>query len=341
MVAIIVGLWFAPSLLHLRTMFVPYQESFSIAGSGANINYVERAVILHSFWQTSVSVTVSASSQVQNPVRIMVMDQQSYTNFLAKRSYSVIYDSGTVMMAEFNIPLQLKNAEDTIYQVVFQNPYPATTEVTNKISISYEMALLGHTIIEWLSRISIALAIVAVLQIEARRRNITFSDIPGLFKQTAKLIVNSPPTEPITSMQESTSGESAETREIGASASLQDSQEELPQLLGEYLVDANKTLGIPLLVERLETIIFNIDVNPGSIDIHVYDEAKFVELNGRNYFRLSRVGRIFESAFSTAVHSVRGLEWTPTKLGKHIIVLDNSDNGIQKRCKLDYSSSTQ
>jgi hypothetical protein len=203
------------------------------------------------------------------------------------------------------------------------------------------MALLGHTIVEWLSRISIALAIVAVLWIEARRRNLTFSDIPGLFKQTAKLIVDSSPTEPIASMQESTSGESAEAGEIGASASSQDSQEELPQLLGEYLVDANKTLGIPLIVARLETIIFNIDVNPGSIDIHVYDEAKFVELNGRNYFRLSRVGKIFESAFSTTVHSVRGLEWTPAKLGKYIIVLDNSDNSIQKRCKLDYSSSSQ
>ncbi|MCJ7770525.1 hypothetical protein MUP37_02990 [Candidatus Bathyarchaeota archaeon] len=82
-------------------------------------------------------------------------------------------------------------------------------------------------------------------------------------------------------------------------------------------------------------------MDPRTIDLYVYEGPKFVELNSKEYFKLSRVAKIFDSSFYYTVHSARGQIWTPTKPGRHVIVLDNSANAVQKRCKLDYESSRQ
>jgi hypothetical protein len=267
---------------------------------------------------------------------MMVMDLPNYSVFSSGGlNYGTLYSSGSAYLIDSGISLQLADSQITTYYLVLQNPNPRDVLVTYKASISYEMAFLGHTIIEWLSRIAMFIVVLAALWFEAWRRHITFADIPNIFRNTAKLIVESPSTEPLTSMQESPS--TTEPADKGEqSVSSQDSLEEMPTFLGEHLVDAHKALGIPLIVSGFETVCFNVDVNLGTIDLHIYEEAKFVELNGRDYYGLSRSEKALNALSSTTVHRVRGLEWTPTKAGKHVVVLDNTANAVQKRCKLDY-----
>jgi hypothetical protein len=79
--------------------------------------------------------------------------------------------------------------------------------------------------------------------------------------------------------------------------------EYLPTLLGEHLVDAHKSVSIPMIVSKLETMSFNIDVDQGNIDLHIYEEPKFVELNSKHYYGLSRSEKIFNASYSATVHA--------------------------------------
>jgi hypothetical protein len=289
--------------------------------------YVERAIVLYGSWESDVRLTVSAESESSDPVRVRVLDQHNFENFLGGLSHNAVYDSGPSVLVEFSAPLPFIGGKDTVYYLVLQNPNAQSISTTYRASLGYEMAFLGYTYVEWLSRIMMPIAIVTALWIEAKNRNVTFSGIPGLFKHTAKLIANPPPIEPPTSKKEPTS-------------SVLDSLGEIP-VFAEHIIDSWKALGLPIVVTSLEAIVFNVDVDPGTIDLYVYEEPKFVELNSKEYFKLTRVSKIFNSSFSYTVHSARGLVWTPTKPGRYVIVLDNSANAIQKRCKLDYESSGQ
>ena len=303
---------------------------------------MERAIDLGS-WQTNVKLVVHCASSTSDPINIVVMDKSNYDKFQSgDMTYIVYHSSGTFWQIDFEMSLPPTNSQDPEYYLVLQNPNPLTVLVTHKTSISYERAFMGRPLVEALSRIAMPIVVLAALWFEAWGRHITFADIPNIFRQTAKLIAESPSTEPLTSMQESTSTtESADTSKGEQPVSLQDSLEELPTFLGEHLVEAHKALGIPLIVSSPQTLCFNVDANPGTIDLHIYEEAKFVELNGRDYYGLSRSEKALNALSSTTVHRVRGLEWTPTKAGKYVVVLDNTANAVQKRCKLDYSFSRQ
>ena len=336
---LLAGLWFVPSLFHLKGQFVPYDENDMAIGLSPK-PYVERAIVLYS-WEKDVQLTVHALSESSSPIRIIVLNQQSYNNFLEGLSHNVVYDSAPAIEVEFSIPLPFINGKETFYYMLLQNPNSQSISTTYRVSLSYEMAFLGYTLVEWFSRTPMLIIVIAAVLVEAKNRHIGFSDITGQSKHTSELEVDYPKTKSSTPIQRTESVESTETGKANKSAPSQDSLEKLPAFLGEHLVDANRVLGIPLIVKRLDTLVFDVDVNPGTIDIHVYDEPKFVELNGKGYYSLSRSEKIFNASFSATVHSARGLEWTPTKPGKYIFVLDNSLNGIQKRCKLDYNSRQQ
>jgi hypothetical protein len=276
------------------------------------------------------------------------MSQESYTNFLAGLGYSSIYDSGTVWQIESNIPLQSKNGIDVAYYVVLQNPNNVMALTTFRAGISYEMAFLGSRIIELASRIPIVAIISAAILLEAKRRNFTGVGIHHTsqhFLRTATAGVSEPPSEPEYEPRSIVSNIAAQEKPIqetrsGSESTLQIiALPKMPDLLGYYLVEASKSVEIPMIVTGPETASFDIDVNEGTIDLHVFKEARFIALNEKGYSTLHRGQKIFNASYSTTVHSARGLEWTPKQPGKYFIVLDNSSNANLKRCTLDYSYS--
>ena len=125
--AILIGLWFLPSLVRARDSYTPYDEVMYI--SSGSRNYVERAINLGS-WQTNVMLEVYCASHTSDPLNTVVMTKGNYTLFQdGNPSYEVYHSSGTFWQIDYDILLPPTSEEDPEYYLVIQNPNPRTITV--------------------------------------------------------------------------------------------------------------------------------------------------------------------------------------------------------------------
>ncbi|MCJ7634972.1 hypothetical protein MUP77_21605 [Candidatus Bathyarchaeota archaeon] len=170
LIVIIAGLWFLPSLIHLRQEFVTYDETIDIAWAGSSKDYVERGFVIYGSWETDVRITGSYIVQNALSARIYVMDSQNYVSWQYGIGYRAIYVSDVRTAQDFSIPIPSGNGQESIWYLVFQNPNNQGIYVINRAGVNYERAFLGHSYVEWVSRIGIVIVLFAAVWVIVSKR---------------------------------------------------------------------------------------------------------------------------------------------------------------------------
>jgi hypothetical protein len=94
LIIIIVGLWFLPSLIHLRQELVTYNETIDIAPVDSLKDYVERGFVIYGSWETDVRITGNYIVRDAFSARIYVLDSLNYDKFQYGLAYQPLYAYG-------------------------------------------------------------------------------------------------------------------------------------------------------------------------------------------------------------------------------------------------------
>jgi hypothetical protein len=159
LVIIIAGLWFLPSFVHLRQEFITYNETIDIAQARSLKDYVERGFIIYGSWETDVRITGSYIVRDAFSARIYVLDSLNYNYFQYGLAYHALYVSDFKTAQDFNIPIPPGDGQETMWYLVFQNPNSQLIYVTCRMGVNYERTILGHSYVEWISRIGIVIVL--------------------------------------------------------------------------------------------------------------------------------------------------------------------------------------
>ncbi len=325
---IIVGLWFLPSLINLREEVVNYDETLAIQATGKN--YVERGFIVYGPWETDVRLTGSFSVNNLLPALMYGLDSQNYNYWKDGMVSSPIYFSGATTAQEFNIPIPSRDGQETTWYLVFQNPNSQSIVVTYRVAINFERAFLGHSYVEWVSRIGIVIALIyAVWAMVSKRYEIhrarTIQRYPrqnGSIHEKKGDDNKKSPKELIQPPQYSQS-DSMPTVEV------------MLRFVDYLDIDGGKYVSKLLEINETGKVTFELDVDESeTIDFYIFDEETFSNWDTGNYASLSSSRKTFYACVSANNVSHQVIGWTPPRIGNYKLVLDNSSSLTNKRCRI-------
>lgn len=326
LVIIIAGLWFLPSLIHLRAEYVNYDETLAIQAMGKN--YVERGFIVYGPWETDVRIKGSFSVRNLLSARIYGLDSQNYNYWKEGLAFSAIYFSGVTADQDFNIPIPSGDGQETTWYLVFENPDIQSIDVGYWASISFERALLGHSYVEWVSRIGIAILLFAVVWATVSKRNeippplqrfprqhgSTREKIGENNKSSPKELIHSPPSSLSNGMP---------------------MVEAMLRFVDYVDIDGGKYVSKLLEINDTGKVTFDLDVDESeTIDFYIFDEETFSSWDMEDYASLSSSRKTFYACVSANNASHQVIGWTPPRIGNYKIVLDNSSSSTNKRCRI-------
>ncbi|MCJ7633313.1 hypothetical protein MUP77_13115 [Candidatus Bathyarchaeota archaeon] len=319
-VIIIVGLWFLPSLIHLRVEYLNYDETLAIQATGKN--YVERGFIVYGIWEADVRITGSFSVNNLFPARIFGLDSQMYNYWKDGMAFSAIYFSGVTAAENFNIPIPSGDGQQSTYYLVFQNPNSQSIDVKYNASISFERAFLGYSYIEWVSRIGIFILLFVVLASvfkrysarALRQHGSVRENIGESNKSSPKELIQAPPS------------------------SLSKGRPMVDVMLRfvDYVdIDGGKYVSKLLEISDTGKVTFDLDVDGSeTIDFYVFDEKTLSSWDVGDYASLSSSRKTFYACISANNASHQIIGWTPPSVGNYQLVLDNSSSPTNKRCRI-------